>query len=104
MAFNLENTHTPAHNQLKKWDVDRMLKKEITLFGNSFKNKKKEAFYTELNVLLKAGLTLKDSLQLIIHEQKKSSDKMLMQDLLDQIVAGRNFSDAIKKQKSILSV
>ena len=43
MAFNLENTHTPAHNQLKKWDVDRMLKKEITLFGNSFKNKKKEA-------------------------------------------------------------
>ena len=100
MAFNLENTHTPAHNQLKKWDVDRMLKKEITLFGNSFKNKKKEAFYTELNVLLKAGLTLKDSLQLIIHEQKKSSDKMLMQDLLDQIVAGRNFSDAIKKQKA----
>ena len=76
--------------------MNRMLKK--CLLEIRFKSKR--SLYTELNVLLKAGLTLKDSLQLIIHEQKKSSDKMLIQDLLDQIVAGRNFSDAIKKQKA----
>ena len=79
--------------------MDRLLKKEITLFGSSFGNKKKEAFYTELNVLLQAGLTLKDALHLIAEEQSKAADKKIVQDLQNEIIAGRNFSEAIKKQK-----
>ena len=99
MAFNLEKIESSKKPASKGWDVDSVLKKEITLFGSSFGNKKKEAFYVELHVLLQAGLTLKDALELMIHEQKKANDKKLIQSLQDEIVGGRNFSDAIKKEK-----
>lgn len=98
MAFKLDNIEKNKTSN-RSWDVDSILKKEITLFGSSFGNKKKEAFYIELNVLLHAGLTLKDALELMIHEQKKANDKKLIQFLQDDIIGGRNFSDAIHKQK-----
>ncbi|MEQ6123559.1 type II secretion system F family protein [Pseudotenacibaculum sp. MALMAid0570] len=100
MAFQLENIQAKEHQKSQRsFDIDSVLKKEITLFGSAFNNKKKEAFYVELNVLLQAGLTLKDALQLMMHEQKKANDKKLFQDLQDEIVSGKNFSEAIKKQK-----
>lgn len=99
MAFKLDHIEAQKKTQSKDWDVDSILKKEITLFGSSFGNKKKEAFYIELNVLLTAGLTLKDALELMIQEQKKANDKKLIKQLQDDIVGGRNFSEAIKKQK-----
>ena len=98
MAFKLENIEKKQSFNTS-WDVDSFLKKEITLFGSSFGNKKKEALYVELSVLLQAGLTLKDALELMIHEQKKTNDKKLIKDLQDEIIIGKNFSEAIKHQK-----
>lgn len=100
MAFKLENIQAKERKKSKEaFDIDSVLKKEITLFGSAFGNKKKEAFYIELNVLLDAGLTLKDALQLTKHEQKKEQDKKLFQKLEEDIINGKNFSEAIKDQK-----
>lgn len=100
MAFQLENIQAKGKQRSQQsLDIDSILKKEITLFGSAFNNKKKEAFYVELNVLLQAGLTLKDALELMKHEQKKANDKKLIEQLQEEIISGRNFSDAIKKQK-----
>jgi type II secretory pathway component PulF len=97
MAFQLKN----IEKQKKKnssFDIDKILKKEIA-FGNSFSNKKKEGFYTELYVLLNAGLTLKDALVLIAEEQKKEKDKSLITEIVTDLISGKNLSDAIEKQK-----
>lgn len=99
MAFKLDNTQTKNQKKSKPFDIDSILKKEISLFGNSFSNKKKEAFYIELSVLLDAGLTLKDGLSLTIEEQKKETDKNLISSILNQLIEGKSFSDAIKKHK-----
>lgn len=100
MAFQLDNIKDKSTQDSKKnLDVSTILKKEITLFGPSFNNKKKEAFYIELNVLLQAGLTLKDALHLMAEEQSKVNDKKILQNLQDDIISGKNFSDAIRKQK-----
>lgn len=98
MAFQLKNI---AKEQKPKsdFDIDALLKKEITLFGSSFSNKKKEAFYTELGVLLQAGLELKDALELIAGEQKKEADKKLFIGITEHLIAGKNLSDAIRLQK-----
>ena len=93
MAFNLKNIETKQKKK-SSFDIDKILKKEIS-FGNSFSNKKKENFYTELSVLLEAGLTLKDALTLIAEEQKRNHLELLILDL----IAGKNLSDAVKKQK-----
>ncbi|WP_230978949.1 hypothetical protein [Flavobacterium supellecticarium] len=48
------------------------------LFGGGFTTKKKQAFYQELAVLLKAGITLKEGLTLIIESLKKPADKEMI--------------------------
>ncbi len=76
-----------------------MLKTEISLLGNSFSNKKKEAFYTEISVLLNAGISLKDTLVLLANEQKKQKDKALLEHIVTTIVHGSSFSESVKSVK-----
>tara|TARA_R110002051_G_scaffold2660_1_gene14296 strand:+ start:37707 stop:38834 length:1128 start_codon:yes stop_codon:yes gene_type:complete len=101
MAFQLKN----IQKQKKKapsFDIDSILKKEIS-FGASFSNKKKESFYTELYVLLNAGLTLKDALVLLGEEQKKEKDQTLISQIITDLIAGKNFSEAIEQLKEFSS-
>lgn len=99
MAFKLNNIQGATVQKSAGNSLDNILKREITLFGPSFSNKKKESFYIELSVLLKAGLTLKDALELIAEEQKKKSDKNLIRSVTRELVAGKNLSEATKNKK-----
>lgn len=99
MAFKLDNIAPSKEKASLTSSVDTLLKKEITLFGSSFSNKKKESFYVELGVLLKAGLTLKDALELIAEEQKKAADKKLIKEVLNELIVGKNLSEATKHRK-----
>ncbi len=96
MAFKLENL--PKEKQASTFDLDKLLKTEISL-GRSFSNKKKEAFYTELSVLLNAGISLKEALTLLKHEQKKKKDQELLQQFVQDLVAGKSISQSIENSK-----
>jgi len=99
MGFKLENI--TSQKEIEKLDSDKtsFLQKEITLFGNSFSNKIKEDFYTELSVLLKAGITLKDALELIRDALKKKAHQDKLNIISNDIVSGLSLSEAIIKQK-----
>ncbi|MFY7669773.1 type II secretion system F family protein [Tenacibaculum sp. MEBiC06402] len=98
MGFEIKNfKNTKTKDGL---DINELLKKDIVLFGSSFSNKKKEAFYTELYVLLQAGLELKDALDLIAKEQRKEKDKQLFESIITELISGKNFSEALKEQNS----
>jgi type IV pilus assembly protein PilC len=94
MAFKLDNLQ-PNKEHHSSFNIQSILQKEISLGGSSFGNKKKEAFYTELHVLVKAGLTLKDALVLITEEQTKEADKTLLKTITAAFISGKNFSDAL---------
>ncbi|MNX58979.1 putative type II secretion system protein F [compost metagenome] len=101
MAFKIENTPNKKTIQPTNANsIEALLKKEITFFGESFNNKKKQAFYQELAVLLKAGVSFKEGLSLIVESLKKNADKELIQSILNQVVNGRPFSDALAASKS----
>jgi len=76
-----------------------ILEKEITWFGSKFSNKKKEAFYTELSVLLKAGITLKDGLALLADNQKKEKQRLFYTQMMDGLVQGQPFSEVIRAKE-----
>ncbi len=97
MAFKIENIQ--KQKTKSNFDLDAILKTEISLFGSSFSNKKKEAFYTEISVLLNAGISLKDTLVLIANEQKKQKDKTLLEGIVTTIVHGSSFSESVKSIK-----
>jgi len=72
MGFKLDQTLEKANTvPTQKEGLDKWLKKEITLFGSFFNSKKKEGFYSELAILLKAGLQLREALELLSGNQKK---------------------------------
>ncbi|WP_299548470.1 type II secretion system F family protein [Seonamhaeicola sp.] len=100
MAFNLDNIvrEVPASKGVAKENVS-LLQKEITLFNKAFNNKVKEDFYTELGVLLKAGITLKDALELLGKSQKKRQNKAVLNKILQAVVKGESLSEVLKSQK-----
>src|SRR5690606_16363548 len=99
MAFQIENIATKASVKKESTSAESFLKKEIILFNNAFNNKIKEDFYTELSVLLKAGVSLKDALELIQNSQKKKQNKEILQKISQDIVSGLTLSGALKKHK-----
>lgn len=100
MAFNLDNI---AQKESFPKDISKdkvsFLQKEITLFNKAFNNKIKEDFYTELSVLLKAGITLKDALELQEKSQKKKQNKEVLNQILKEVVAGESLSTVLHLQK-----
>jgi type IV pilus assembly protein PilC len=101
MAFQLDNISQQKASPTKEGqDNLTFLKKEITLFNSTFSNKVKEDFYTELGVLLKAGVSLKEALELIENSQKKKQNKAVLHNISKDIVSGESLSDALRHHKS----
>lgn len=99
MAFNLNNIPAASSQKTAGSEIERLLKKEIVLFGSGFSNKKKQSFYLELAVLLKAGITIKEALTLIIESFKKKADKEMFEKILHQVINGKPFSEALYSSK-----
>lgn len=100
MAFNLENIKQGDIPKAKNRKADTsFLTKEITFLNKPFSNKIKESFYSELSVLLKAGVNLKKGLELINDSEKKKHSKELQAKTIDKIVSGESLSVALKSYK-----
>lgn len=99
MGFKLEHTLTEQNksvNPEKDW-LSTLLQKEIA-FGKFFGNKKKEDFYSELGVLLKAGINLKDGLALIQENQKKEKQNAFFGEMVDALVSGKSFFEILHER------
>ena len=81
----------PSNTADKREKTESIFKKDIVVFSKPFGSKKKEAFYVELSLLLKAGVRLKNALSLLADAQKKKADKVLLKRL--------NAYDALKTKK-----
>lgn len=99
MAFQLNNIAKQKPITRDKLENTSFFKQEITLFNKTFSNKVKEDFYTELSVLLKAGVSLKDGLSLIENSQKKVQNKTVLNTISTDIVSGKSLSEALKSKK-----
>lgn len=99
MSFQLDNIPKTKPQKSKGVDVSSILQKEITLLGSSFSNKVKEDLYTELSVLLNAGINLKNAIELIETNLKKKTHKDILNQILKAIVSGASLSEAMHNVK-----
>ncbi|WP_421807395.1 type II secretion system F family protein [Flagellimonas sp.] len=79
--------------------MDKWLKKEITLFGSFFNSKRKEGFYSELSILLKAGLQLREALELVASNQKKEKLRLFLEGMVQELDSGLGFSEVLQQRK-----
>lgn len=72
-----------------------LLSKDIAFGSSQLNDKKKEHLYMELSSLLQAGIDLKSSFELITADQDKERDKQLFKAILQSVLAGTTFSQAL---------
>lgn len=100
MAVDLSKIKNNVAKKLpeKKEDAGMFdfLNKDISLFGNNLSDKKKEAFYHELHILLTAGVDIRSTLDLIASEQTAAKDKALFVGICERVTDGSTLSDAIQ--------
>ncbi|MDQ3192426.1 MAG: type II secretion system F family protein [Bacteroidota bacterium] len=79
----------------RETSVFDFLNKDISLFGTQLNDKKKERFYSELNILFTAGVDIKTALELIEEEQTKKVEKELYTKINEAVINGGSLSEAI---------
>jgi len=91
----LPSTKKVSKNEKEEKDFFSFLNKDISLFGNGLNDKKKEAFYHELHILLTAGVDIRSTLELIASEQTAEKDRILFTSIRDKVTEGQALSDAM---------
>ncbi len=100
MGFKLDQTlERTSTVTSQKEGVNKWLKKEITFFGTFFNSKRKEGFYSELAILLKAGLQLREALDLLSGNQKKEKLQTFFENMVQELDGGMSFSEVLKKRQ-----
>src|SRR4030042_5189099 len=100
MSISLNDITIERKNRVKSSSVlsgplnFAWLKKDIKLFNRKIPDKKKEDFYSELGILLSSGIDIKTSLEIIVKEQKKDSERKLFADIHDSVISGTSLSEA----------
>ena len=87
-----KNKNTKKETENSFWSF---LNKDIHLFGSKMKDKQKERFYSDLNILLVSGIDIKTTLELICAEQRKKSEKELFEKVTQKVVSGSSLSEAL---------
>ncbi len=77
------------------FSIKEMLNKDVLSFNTKLKDKDKERFYSELNILLSSGIDIRTALEIIVEEQSKKADKFFFEQIKDAIIMGSSFSAAL---------
>jgi type IV pilus assembly protein PilC len=78
------------------WDI---LNKDISLSRSGFNDKKKEQFYTDMSILLEAGLDLNASLRLLDEENAQQKGENIYTILLKDVLSGLSLSKSMENTK-----
>ncbi len=79
-------------------DLLAILNKDISIGGKKLKDKQKEAFYSELSVLLEAGMDIRSALDVIVNETGSKKEKELFETIKKAVINGQSLSESLKEQ------
>lgn len=80
------------------------LSKDIALFDKKFGQTQKEAFYSELGLLLSSGIDIKTALEIIEDQMKVKKHREIIVQIKDDIISGNSVWEAIHKHPKTFSI
>lgn len=98
MGINLksfENKNTISVNNNAKFYNQSLVKK--------FSDKKKEAFYRELEMLLKSGVDFKKALEIIKNQTTNKFDNSIIVSIKNKVIEGRSIHESMKETNQFSS-
>lgn len=84
------------------FDLLTFLNQDISFSGKQLSDKKKEAFYLELSMLLLSGVDLKTAFELVLIDQKGKESKVF-EEVRTAVLKGDSLSEGIRKQEGRFS-
>jgi type IV pilus assembly protein PilC len=84
-------------------DLNKLLNMEIKLFEKKFDNKQKEWFYTELGLLLSAGIDIVTAFEIIEQETSVKKHRELITQIKTDIISGRSIYEALLKFPAVFT-
>ncbi len=82
---------------IKSGGLFEFFNRDIKIFSAGMNDRKKERFYSELHVLLTAGVDIRTAFELLESEAEKKEEKLLYGSILTSIVSGATLPDAVEK-------
>ena len=83
--------------------IQKILHADIKLFERKFGQKQKEWFYTEIGLLLSAGVDIKTSFDIIEQETADKKHRALLLQIKNDIISGTSISGAMEKHSKIFT-
>lgn len=80
------------------------LNQDIAFFDKKFGQQQKEAFYSELGLLLSSGIDIKTALEIIEEQMKVKKHREIIVQIKDDIISGNAVWEAIHKHPKTFSV
>lgn len=93
--INRQKANSVKKNSELKNDLFSFLNKDISFGNSSLSDRKKEAFYSEMNILLSSGIDIRSALDIVVEEQKKEKEKNLFKSIREKVINGTSLSEAI---------
>lgn len=72
-------------------------------FSKKFNDKKKEAFYRELGMLLKSGVDFKKALEIIKNQTTNTFDNSIIVSIKNKVIEGKSIHESMKETKQFSS-
>lgn len=79
------------------------LNTEITLFEKKFGNEQKEAFYSELGLLLSSGIDIKTAFDIIEEQLKVKKHQLMIQQIKADVISGSSVWEAVCKHPKVFT-
>lgn len=93
----------PAKHASANSGISKLLNTEIKLFEKKFDQKQKEWFYTELSLLLSAGVDIKSAFEIIEQETENKKHKALICEIKNNVISGSSIAKALQQHPKLFS-
>lgn len=98
-----KNTSPKSEQDSVVEKISTALNKDIKLFEKKFGQVQKEAFYSELGLLLSSGIDIKSALEIIEDQLKVKKHKVIIEQIKNDVIGGQAIWEAVQKHKHVFS-